>query len=74
MKLTDHQANLLLECTLYALHEDKGKLWRLGGHGKSHIRYNFWSVRKLQSLGLITQGSVWKATDLGREVYKTHYA
>ena len=66
MKLSAYQIALLNECSRYALDDVTGGFYRLGGHGKSPLRHNAASLRKLRLLGLVESGSVIRATEFGK--------
>lgn len=68
MRLSPRQIALLRECAAYAIADQHWcKLYyRLGGYGCVPLRYHRDTMRNLVKLGLVTDGSVSRATDQGR--------
>lgn len=67
VKLTLRDVALLRECDQYAILDDHGTYYRLGGHGYAPIRYNRASLPRLGRMGLVAyRMGRWKTTPAGR--------
>lgn len=67
-KLTDRQRILIREALIYAIADDGGKFYRLGGHGYVPLRYDYRSYQTLYEMGYVERRvNHWKATRLGAE-------
>lgn len=64
--LNERQKTLIREALVYAIADDGGIFYRLGGHGYVPLRYDHRSYPALAALGLVERVvNHWKATAAG---------